>query len=550
MKNKLETVIVCISLAVIVFLIYWPTTKIFYQQDEWLGYGLYLVKGFSSIFINTKDIFSLVLGEGRILYSILLYLFYKSAPLNVLPIAVFALLIHMFNALVVFLLSKRIAKNTFIAFLGTLFFMVNSVSQSAIVWPAASLNTLPSTTLILMSIFLYFKYSDSFEKKWIFLCFMGIYLSLLFKESGIFLFVLLPVFSFFHKKESVRQFLMRYWYFFLTTFIIVFYRIYSYKQITDQVALFLTGSSKYFLDSLLVRSILYPITSFSLSLIPPESSLNFARYITNVYYPFFPSEQFILIAQTVVLDLVAVILSVFIGVFLLMLLKVGNKKTAKEIKFWIAFLVLSFLPYIIISKSYSYLESRYYYLASVAWGVILSWILAIFLEKIRIRTAKVCVVLVYLIFIFVHIGNINTQIAQMVSVSETRVKILSDLKGIKPNLSYDRNIFYVTGDSDFYLPGNKIPFQNGFGYVLMSFYYGDNKIPKGLLEDHFLFDIGSQGYREDDGKGFGYFTDLSLLKEAVAKYKVPKESVYLYYYDSKIELFKVVPSSSFSFQPI
>lgn len=548
--TKRKLVLASLALGLVVIAVYWRIINTFYQQDEWLGYGLYLSKGLGLIFENTKDVISLVLGEGRILYSTLLYLFYKFAPLNVLPIAILALLIHIINALVIFLLAKRIVKNTLLAFLGTIFFVVSSVSQSAVTWPAASLNTLPSTTLILLSVLLYFKYIDSFKKKWIILAFFTVYLSLFFKESGVFLLVLFPIFSLFYKRESILQFLKRYWYYFLTIFVIVLYRIYSYKLISDQVALFLTGSSKYFLDSLVVRSILYPLTSFSLSLIPPESSLNFARYITSVYYPFFTSEQFILVAQTVALDLVAVVLSVVIGLFIFLLFKVEKKKTIREVKFWIAFLVLSFLPYIIISKSYSYLESRYYYLSSAAWGVILAWVLALLLEKIRVKAIKICVVLVYLLFIFAHVANINTQISELVKLSQTRIKIISELKRIKPNLTNNQNIFYVTGNSDHYLPGNKIPFQNGFGYTLMTLYYEDNKIPKRLLENHFLFDIGSQGYEEEGGFGFGYFTDLSTLKEAIIKYKLPKESIYLFNYDSKTQSLKVSPLPSTLFQRI
>lgn len=537
MKNKLEKIILCLSLVAVIFLLYWPITKTFYQQDEWLGYGLYLVKGFDLVFVNTKDVFSLVLGEGRILYAVLLYFFYNIAPLNVFPIAFFALLVHGFNAVVVFLLAKRVVKSSILAFLGTTFFAVNSVSQSAITWPAASLNTLPSTALILLSVLLYFKYLDSFKKKWIILSFVGIYLSLFFKESGIFLFVLFPLFSFFYKKDSILQFLKRYWFFFLSIFIIVFYRIYSYKQTTDQVALFLTGSTKYFFDSLVVRSILYPLTSFSLSLVPPESSLNFARYITNVYYPFFPPEQFILIAQTAVLDLVAVVLSLGIGVFLITLLKSENKKIFREIEFWIAFLVLSFLPFIVISKSYSYLESRYYYAASAAWGVILAWILSIVFKKIKVKAVRMGVVLIYLIFIFVHVVNIHTQITEMVNVSQTRIKLVLELKRLEPNLKNDKNIFYITGDTDYYLPGNRVPFQNGFGYTLMTLYYSSDKIPSKLLENHFLFDIGSQGYQEVGSKGFGYFYDKVKLKEVLKQYKLTESNVIEFNYSSKDDKF-------------
>ena len=110
--------------------------------------------------------------------------------------------------------------------------------------------------------------------------------------------------------------------------------------------------------------------------------LEFARYITNVYYPFIPEAQFALVTQTIVLDLIAVLATALIIVTILILMKFVSTKVKKEcIVLDAVFVRASFLPYVIISKSFSYLESRYYYLSSVAWAIIFTWVANLISEK-------------------------------------------------------------------------------------------------------------------------------------------------------------------------
>lgn len=535
MKKNIKLILCCLGLVTLILIIYWPLTKTFYQQDEWMGYTFYLSEGFRSLFANTHGLIGLILGEGRVLTNLLHFLSYKFFPLNIFPIAIFAISFHIINTLIIFYLAKMLFKSNLSAFLGSLFFAVSSISQSAITWPAASINTLPSTMLILIALVFYFKYLENWETKYIFLSFILVYLSLFFKETGIFLFLLLPLFSLFYKKYSITGFIKKYWYFFVVVFLIVIYRLWGFKSETGEVALFLTGSSKYFLDAIMVRSILYPITSFSLSIVPPDIFLNFARYITNVYYPFVPEAQFILIAQTIVLDFLALFLTGIILFIFLLMFKKSDKNIQKQIVFWFIFLLASFLPYVIISKSYSYLESRYYYVGSISWSIVFAWFIYILQKKIKIKFVSYLLLVVYLVFIFSHVKTVTNDLDKLVEESQIRISIISQLKTIKPALDKNKNIFYITGDSDYYLVGNKIPFQNGMGYNLMSLYFDSGKIPKELINESFLFEIGSQGYKEMGDYGFGYFSDKRTLEIDMKRYIIPNESVHSFYYDSTSE---------------
>jgi len=533
MRKHWRLIICSLILFAIILFVYLPITRTFYQQDEWYGFGKYLSNGLNSIFLSTNGIISIILGEGRILTKFLYYTFYRFSPLNVVPVAIFSIVLHIINSILVFLLAFKIFKKTIPAFLGSLFFAVNSVSQSTITWPAASINALPSTLLILVAIIFFFNYIELNKVKWLIFSFFLIYISLFFRETGIFLFLLLPLFSLFYKKYSFTEFFKKYWYFFMALGMIVIFRLYEFKSTEHQVALFLTGSSKHFFDAIIVRSILYPITSFSLSIVPPDIFLNFARYITNVYYPFIPEAQFILIAQTIVLDFMALFFTGIILLISFLMYKKSDKNIQKQIVFWFIFLFTSFLPYIIISKSYSYLESRYYYVSSIAWSMIFAWGLYLFQQKIRIKPICYLVSMLYLLFIFVHVNVIKTDLNKLINDSQIRIGIISQLNTLKPTLQQNKNIFLITGDSDYYLIGNKIPFQSGMGYNLMSLYYNSGKIPKEFINEAFLFEIGSQGYKEMGDYGFGYFSDSKSLKEIIKNNKLSEEIVIALYYDSK-----------------
>ena len=532
MNRKLLT-LVSILLTFLIVTIYWGITKTFYQQDEWLGYGLYLAKGSGMILQSTGSVLGISLGQGRILTNLTYFVFHTYFPLNVFPIAIFSITIHIINSFLVYILGKNLFKNKISSLIGTLFFAFNSLHLNAIAWPAAAINTLPSTTLILIALLFYFRYIKEVKAKWMIMCFALIYTSLFFKETGIFLFILLPLSLIFYKGFDIKTVIKKFWYYFLPLILIVSYRLWGFRSETGEVALFVTGTSKYFMDSLIIRSFLYPITSMSLSLFHPSYMLEFARYITNVYYPFIPEAQFALVTQTIALDLIAVLATALIIVTILILMKFVSTNVKKNVLFWMLFLLASFLPYIIISKSFSYLESRYYYLSSVAWAIIFTLVANLISEKVRPKYLQLLFLAIFLSFIYVNIILINYDLKLLVKESQTRIDILNQISLIKPKLTENRNIFYVTGDTDYYLIGHKIPFQQGFGYTLLTFYFDKSQYPADFLNNTDLFEIGKEMYYEKDEYGFGYFSNIILMEEAVKSNKIPTSNVYRFYYDSK-----------------
>ncbi|QQG42250.1 MAG: glycosyltransferase family 39 protein [Candidatus Woesebacteria bacterium] len=533
MIKNWKIVLYCLIIVVAILAVYMPVTRLFFQQDEWLGYGLSLVKGRGMILQSTGGVWGIILGQGRIFTNVLLYLFHNFFPRNILPVAVFAISLHITNSLLVFYLTGKLFKSSLMAFFAGLFFAVNSVSQNAVTWMAASVNTLPSTALILISLVFYFKYLESDKPKWLITTFALVYLSLFFKETGIFLLLFLPVSTLIFKKYSLKKFIYTYWYFFLSSLTIVVFRLLQFKLTPNPDALFLTGATSNYWAVLLTRVLFYPLTSFSLVFVPSEPFLWFARLFTLAYYPFPSSPTTILIAQTAVLDLLAVCLSGIILILIGFFIKLSSSLEKKHISFFCIFLLVNYLPFTVVSKSFSYLESRYYYLSSVAAGVILAWLLFSVYRKIKIFYIKPVIILFFLLFMAWHVKYINDGLKRDVETASERKNFIYQLMTSVPSLDQNINVFYFNSDSDYYIAGNKVPFQEGMGYTLMTLYYNGGKIPADLLRDSYLFEIGGNGYSQVGNYGFGYFTDKEKLELTIKANKLNKSKVYSFYYNSK-----------------
>lgn len=540
-KNDLFFLFIIFTLLI---LIYKNLINIFYQQDEWIGIGHIFIDGINHPFIDWS-FWQVILGEGRPLARLLGVFFLGFNFNNVVPISIFIIINHSINVLLVYLLSKRLFENYLISIISSIFFAFSSVSSNAILWYSTAMGTLPATTLIFISIFCFLNYIAVLKKGWLFLTFSLLYLSLFFKEIGIFLFLLLPLINILYKKYSLKNFFYTFWPFIIFFIISSLFRIYEIRTLSSiNVPLLTNKDNNYFLI-FFIRALLYPFTSLSLIYLPSSPTIVVAKLFTNIYYPFFPSEHYNLIVQTVVLDLLAITVSFFILVIIYLLLKKAQKLESINIKFMLLFLILSFLPYILLSKTYAYLESRYYYLAAFPAGIILGFATSKLFNYFKRYVFRLILIILTISYLFLLISSLNNDLNQQLLISQERKSFLNQLNEIKPVLSSQKNIFIINGDRDFYISGNKVPFQQGIGYTLMIWYYHTGKIAKDLLEKDYLWSLGSEGYTEIDNKGFGYYYDINKAKEIIKKNNIPKDGISVLYYNSKLKkLIRVNPEDT------
>ncbi len=521
-------------LSLIIILVFGKLPQTFYQQDEWYGLGLTLGEGINSIFHGVSSPLDFLFVKGRLLASFIAFLFATYFPLENAPLAFLAIVLHIMATFLAFVLIRKFIKNNMVSLLGASFFAVNAVSHGAVTWPAIAINAVTSTILVLLAVLSFFKYLDYPGSRWLLLTGLLIYISLWFKETGFYLFLLLPLSAFFLKRYSAISFLKTYWFFLLAFLVIVFYRVIDLYLTTTQANLYLTGQNENFISTVALRSVLYPLTSFSLMFVPGDQFLGFARAVLRQIYPFFASlDQNILIAQTVILDFLSVIATFFMILLIVLLMQKEKLEAKLVVFFWLAFSFMSFLPYILIGKDFSYLESRYYYLSVVGGAFLLSWVLKRLWEIFGLRIFYLVILPVCIFYLMFHASLVQGIIDEQVRLSILRKDFIVQLKKLVPTLDNKKNIFYTTSDLNYWADGNKIPFQQGSGFTFMILYNGSGKIPKEFLKNEFLSVIGSQGYREIDGYGFGYFWDKKELEKALEMYNLSESSIIKLQYNSK-----------------
>ncbi len=512
--------------------LFWRISHSFYQQDEWHGLGDIISNGITSIFITTNDPLSIALGAGRVGSNLLVYFFYYYFKFNIAPIALFVISLHLGVALLLYHQAYKITNKKLPALFSALFFVSNSVSAGSITWPASGISTISAGLLIVLALCLFIDYIEKENGNRLKLIFLLLYLSLFFKETAMPFFILLPISSLIFRKISPKHFIQKYWYFILFTILAVGYRLVLFKNIETQKDLFLTGASQSYTATLLVRSIMYPVTSFSLMFFPAAEAFSFAKHLTWIYYPFFDPSLYDLIAQTAVLDTLAIFLTLIIIFSLFLLFRTANITTRKQVLLILGFTLISFLPYVVISKTFSYLESRYYYLATAGASLLIAQVLTRLTQVINTKVVKV-IYIAFLFLLFVHIREVRREVTRQVSLGKERLAILEAVTKIKPELS-GKNIFYLTGDRNYYISdGNPSPMQQGMGYTLLVWYTARANAPeelKSLIRDYYLWELNGQGYKEIDGVGYGYFWDLTQLKELQKRKDIDITGLY---YNSK-----------------
>lgn len=527
-----------IAIIVLTVFSYQNIITVFYQQDEWQTIGNNIVlNNFLEVFSNF-NLLNFISVQERFASNALAYFLMGKFAFNTNLMGVYSLLIHIINSILVYAIVRwwviKDNNNKIFALIGSLFFAVSDVSMSAVSWFGTSLGTLPATTLILTAIFFYFKYLEKQEKKFVLLSLTLLYLSFFFKEIGVFLLLFLPFISLLFLKFTKKAFISTFWPFFGMFIIVTFLRIINLVFLSDRSGeLFITSSQDNFAQEVAVRAVMYPLTSFSLTFAPPELLVNFSKYFTNTYYPSVASSEFNLIAQTVVIDVFAVFLTFIVLIAVYLSVKKKTKKTKKLAIFWVLFFALSFLPYVLLSKNYAYLESRYYYLANLSAGIIIGFLglsLAKFLKRWNLETLPAVILI---LFLALHVKFLMKDLGHLALISRERVDFFNELKNLKPALSTNKNVFFLTGDHDYYIPGNKAPFQQGMGYTLMVHYYQTGHVPGELIKDRFLWNLNTQGYKEVGTMGFGFFTDLEELKKVVRNNHIDEKSITSLYYDSR-----------------
>lgn len=543
--NYLKTIhyhfLALVFISLLVVFTYWNLPNTFFQQDEWqtlAAHIYYINNGITGVIesllpVDLLSHFSPLAG----VFSWFGYIFFKT---NFILYAWQSISLHILNAGLLYYFVFFWFKSKKIAFISALFFGVNSIPHQAVTWVAAANSFEIPAAFILLSMIFFRRFItlNRNHKKNILLSLVMLFISLLFHEVGIFLFLFYPM-IFFLREKSQRRKLFSIFLYSLIIFIFIFFSVrapffFGFKSplpgATDishpPIAVYpyrlLSISMKSFAGNFFPEKILIRLSDQAVRLAYPQ-------FVTldNVPNPF--------IAQSVVFDLVSYIITISIISLVVLLIRCMPERKLSEALVWsLLFVPASLLPYAFVLGKAGYasiLEPKFFYVSSIGASIIIAIasysLIRTFSKK---RIVKAFVYVLVSVYIVSHIYAVRSNVSNLVKISVQRKSFLTEIKSSYPRLP-QKVIFFTQSDTAYYgMPSNEkaLPVQIGFGKILMIWYQVNEQFPGCLYEGGFLIRMLEQGYRYCNGRGFGYFRNYDILMNTIKANKIPIENVVSY----------------------
>ncbi|MCR4263505.1 MAG: glycosyltransferase family 39 protein [Candidatus Roizmanbacteria bacterium] len=529
MLKKRSDLIFYSILAVISFFTFYSLVHTFYQQDEWMAHGHFLVEG-PLAFINQYSFVGLLAGGGRLPAQLFQYFLFTVFPFNIALISLISIAIHTLNSFLVYNITHRILKNKIVSFVSALFFLTASSAHQSITWVGASISTVPSAFFALISLWYYLRFLEKEKKIDATISFASLFLSYFTKQSALFLFLLYPVMYVLRRdmsKKTLRKVIVKHIPLVIFLLIIIapfFIGLFFREQTSENV--FVTRNP---LVSLASHTFSYPVNSLSQMYFFPGAMFSIAK----MFAPDMTGREIETIGATTASFIISMVL--LAGTLLVYRL---SSTYRKPIVFSLLFTLMSFLPFVALEKTHAYLDSRYYYLGTAGAGLLLSSIgfalHAYISKKYSQYGAQVAALFLGIVFTAYTISNIyfiHREVNKQTVLAQERIQFLHNLDVQVPKLPHNP-VLYITGNAEYLLPGNYAPFQQGMGFTLMTWYYPEGNVPGELIKKDYLWQLGGEGYAEIEGNGFGYYANFSTLKQDYSDGKLTSATIIGLYYDA------------------
>ncbi len=534
-----------VILSILLFLVavyYLPLTKAYFQQDEWLAFGNYYGLASHSVISLLKNSFAANIGHYIPLYYLSFYGLVSIIQTNFVIWQVLSIIWHLAITVSVYILLKRLFLNNKLALLGTALFGFSGSAHQATSWVIADTNTHGATLLGIISlIFAGMAAGKRNEKKYIVLSIVMFITSLLFKETTIALFVCSPILFLLMKFDSFNKSLKA---------ILVPWSVAGAGYISLRALMFLLPHAKTTASvatqsqtiwEIALNMITFPSKALAQSLIPSKWWLRFSESILGRLHitggndvhttGFVEFVSGFLGAFFVTVFIVAIIFVVFAW------LRNANDKNVRLMVFSIVFVSLnSFIIAFSPERTgiITFIDSRnLYFLLVGAIVFLLAFIQYFNLFEVKKKT-------LYLSFVCIFLLNISAGLfdfRDLITIGRTRAQILTELSKQIPQLS-EKQVIFLESDASYYgLPQSEPipPFQSGFGQTLLIVLSKRGAFPSSFYSQNFLWGITSQGYREQDGRGFGFYRKYNDLLSDLKQYNISPEKVVSFRWRSNTE---------------
>ena len=511
-----------------------PILNGFFQHDEWQAFASIDFLGELKLNDIILKSFAPKVSHYSPFTEFIFTLLFQRFGLNYLGYAVIGLILHLFIVFLIFFLAYCLTKKLVIACMSALLFGLNASSYQAVSWIAANINTQGATIfgLVCLIIFFYFLQKGAKRNNLFLICIILLVISLMFKEITIAFFAILPLTLLFYTKDKIDK--RRIIYCSIICGLGVLYLSFRFLMLSVP-----SSDSKYIFtkdqnfQEITYNTLTFPAKIFTQSVIPTQQLLVVSRMTTSFLPQWITGQpgttEFDQFIENKVLQFIDFLIFFIAVIVFLFVWKSHTKDSLKRIVLWsFVFTMLSSFIYALSpgrSGSIPVIDSRNIYFPAIGTSIFIATVAYIIAHGKVIKIFLICSLI-----IFLHLYWLNEQHRSRISTSVTRKNILQQIKREYPNLP-KKVVFYVASDRAYYGMAEKIPpFETGLGQALLVWYHSTERFPIDFFKDEFLRSIIDQGYREVDGRGFGYFRDMNLLEGTVKQNNLLPESVISYNY--------------------
>lgn len=516
--------------------------KTYFQQDEWHNFGYIILNNFNILQDIQHNWVAYITGTMRFLAIMLSFFLFSAFGFHANYYAYTGILFHSINAFFVYYLVFYLLHSRKIAFGAAFLFLINSAHTQAYMWFGTISGTLPNAAFSLLSLIFFFKYLKEEKRKYYIFSIILLLISVSFKETSIFLVAFYFLLAYFwNPKKEYRNFKTFFYKFRLLLLVAVGLSLIYLTPVAQTIfksssspvgGPTISGEDKFL--ALGYNIITYPLEALTQVFVVSIHIFDWANKITHAKFNNLYASE--IMRLSVVAEYITVMISflILVGIFLAYqhLLKNKNKERKLLILFTL-FIFLSVLPFVLLQKSIAILESRHYYLptigASVLFAILLKGIVDNYSQKKVSRNYGLILIAFsafLLLFFWDHISFVQMEVQTKEGIGESRKMIVEEVPRMFPNIDKTA-VFYSESDEFPYGPDTPtMPFQSGFGQLLVVLYSYRGAISPEFNKNDFLWGIHDEGYKKIDGYGFGYYKTYNTLVDSVKKNDIDINTVY------------------------
>jgi hypothetical protein len=457
---------------------------------------------------------------------------------------VLSLSLHLANIFLVYYSIIQITKNKKISFLAAAFFAVNYPIREGVFWFASNTWIELCTFFVLLGLIQFNKFYITKKTGALISAFFLFFISVFFKEySFMLIFISMFFLIYLYIKEKEKTYLL---FISLSFMVLIFYSLFRLDILHTVNSSVITTFNFHLIYLIQWNALTLPAKTLGAILLPQGWILQMSTFIAHHIYTQLD------IAQTPVFITVLFYdqLYIFFGFIFLLLsiclyIYLKKKSIAKVQHFTLLLYGISFyfIPIIFLSlNGYQYwIYSRYLYLPSAVYLIFIAstvGFIPIFKRANRLSSTVFCFCL---IFILIHAYLNHVFLVGFINEGNYRLNIVQNVSK-RLDFNKKQQIVYIKTSSGGYSNGNDIfGMGTSFGKELLiwNWFQNDNKekIPRCLYSPEFLFKEPINDYKGCDGKGYGYFQDLTKLKQTLKKYHLSIKDVVALSYDKNSDTF-------------